>query len=93
MEKYIFVLFLLGMIMLIAGIIMSVLATISVQKGKAMIAILFTIFSCPCIYIPLKFTIGLQFAKSVKTILLVYCIIIIVWSVKNIMKKDGSNSL
>lgn len=91
MGKYVFALLIIGIIMLIAGIITAVRATISAKKGKAIAAILFTIFSCPCIYIPVKFTIGLKFARSVKVILLIYCIIMLIWSVKNIMKKDDSN--
>ena len=88
MEIFILQLLIIFLIMFIAGIAMAVLAMIFIKREEhPILSIIFVILLCPCIYIPIKFTIGLIFARCVLIILLIYSTIMVIMSVRNIMKK------
>ena len=91
MENFILQLLILFSIMVIAGIAMAVLAIVFIKrKTYPILSVLFAILLCPCIYIPIKFTVGLIFARCVLVILLAYSAIVVILSVRNIVKRNNS---
>ncbi len=88
MRSFVLQLLIIGLIMLSIGIVMAVLAMRFIKREEhSILAILFSILSCPCIYIPINFTIGFIFARLVLMISLTYSIIMVILSVRNITKK------
>ena len=88
MEDFISLLLFVGLIMLISGIAMAVLTMRFIKrKEHPILSILFAILSCPCICIPIHFTIGFMFARCVLVISLIFSTIMVILSVRNITKK------
>lgn len=88
MESFVLQLLIIGLIMLSIGIVMAVLAMRFIKREEhSILAILFAILSCPCIYIPINFTIGFIFARLVLIISMTYSMIMVILSVRNITKK------
>ena len=88
MEGFVLQLLIIGLIMLSAGIAMAILTMRFIKREEhPHLSILFAILSCPCIYFPIKFTIGFIFARCVLVISLIYSIIMVILSVRNILKK------
>ena len=93
MEDFVVILLIIGLIMLIAGLLMVALTVRFVKREEhPILSIFFAILSCPCIYIPIHFTIGFVIARCVLVISLVYSTIIVIVSVKNIKKTRISKS-
>lgn len=71
-------------LLLVVGIVMAVLSTWFVlRKRHCILSIIFAVLFVPCIYIPVSRFIGITIAKMVLAVVLVYGIILIISSIKN----------
>ena len=83
MENAVLIIIIIFVIMFLIGLAMSFLAFwFNKHKTHPVLTIIFSILLFPLIYIPLIFTIGL-ISRLTIIIILPYCIIMIIWAVKN----------
>ena len=88
MEDFVFLLLIIGLVMFILGIAMAIVTVrFVVRKEHPLLSILFAVLQCPCIYIPLKFTIGFVVARIALIATFLYGIVVLVLSLKNIKMK------
>ena len=88
MEDFVFLLLIIGLVMFILGIAMVIVTVrFVVRKEHPLLSILFAVLQCPCIYIPLKFTIGFVVARIALIATFLYGIVVLVLSLKNIKMK------
>ena len=88
MERSVFLLIIIGLVMFILGVAMVVVTVrFVVRKEHPLLSILFAILQCPCIYIPLKFTIGFMVARIALYFTFLFGIVVLVLSLKYIKMK------
>lgn len=88
MEDFVFLLLIIGLVMFISGVAMvTVTVRFVVRKEHPLLSILFAILQCPCIYIPLKFTMGFVVTRTALIATFIYGIVVLVLSLKNIKMK------
>ena len=88
MEDFVFLLLIICLVMFILGIAMVIVTVrFVVRKEHPLLSILFAVLQCPCIYIPLKFTIGFVVARIALIATFLYGIVVLVLSLKNIKMK------
>lgn len=88
MGDFVFLLLIIGLVMFISGVAMIVVTVrFVVRKEHPLLSILFAIIQCPCIYIPLKFTIGFIVARIALLATFLFGTVVSVLSLKNIKMK------
>lgn len=84
----VFLLLIIGLAMFILGVAIVIMTVrFVVRKEHPLLSILFAILQCPCIYIPLKYTIGFWVARTVLLATFLFGIVVLVLSLKNIKMK------
>ena len=88
MGDMVLILLIIGLIMLVLGIVMIITTVRFVlRKEHLLLAIVFAIFQCPCIYIPINFTIGYMVAKITLIATSIFGVVMIMLSLKNLRHK------
>lgn len=88
MEDFVFLVLIIGLVMFILGLAMIIVTVrFIVRKEHPLLSILFAVLQCPCIYIPLKFTIGFVVARITLIVTVLYGIVMIGLALKNIKMK------
>lgn len=88
MKDIVLILLIIGLVMLVLGIAM-IIATVRfvLRKEHPLLAIVFAIFQCPCIYIPINFTIGYVVARITLIATSIYGIVMIILTLRNLKHK------
>ena len=73
MGDFVFLLLIIGLVMFISGVAMVIVTVrFVVRKEHPLLSILFAIIQCPCIYIPLKYTVGFIVARKVLLVTILF---------------------
>lgn len=84
MENFILILLIIDLVMFMLGIAMVIVTgRFVVRKEHPFLSIIFAVLQCPCIYIPLKFTIGFFVARIALVVTVIYAAVMIILSLKN----------
>ena len=88
MEDFVFIILISGLVLFILGIVMVIMTgRFIMRKEHSVLSIVFAVLQVPCIYIPIKITVGFVVARIVLGIMIVYSIVVLVLSFKNMNVK------
>ena len=88
MENFVFILLMSGLVLFILGIVMVILTGRFIMKREhPVLSIVLAVLQVPCIYIPIKFTVGFVVARIVLAVMILYGIAVVVLSFKNMNVK------
>lgn len=79
-------------VMLVSGLAMSFFCLwFNIRKKHSVLTIIISILVFPLIYIPVRYTVGFAFGRSIFIVLFPYCVFMLVWAILNLNGKTKGN--